>query len=130
MVFRVNNKLAFEIPLSNVSQVPPGDKSETILEFYPSEVVSVNLVEMRFYSSNNSEEEESKLKKFREAIVKYVEGEAELPLCTFEQIRCVTPRYVMTGHEVILFVSVLATISRSTRLDWSFTARRSATRCC
>jgi structure-specific recognition protein 1 len=57
LVFRVDDKLAFEIPLSNVSQVPTGaGKSEVAMEFHPNEDAPVQLVEMRFHKPAGSEE--------------------------------------------------------------------------
>lgn len=63
LVFRVDDKVAFEIPLSNVSQVPTGGgKSEAALEFHPNEDAPVQLVEMRFHkppSGDDVDPEES-----------------------------------------------------------------------
>lgn len=57
LVFRVDDKLAFEIPLSNVSQVPTGGtKSEATLEFHPNEDAAVQLVEMRFHKPAGGED--------------------------------------------------------------------------
>lgn len=98
MVFRVDNKLAFEIPLSNVSAVPTGgaNKSEAALEFHPNEDAPVQLVEMRLHkpASGEDAEPEEMVEKFREAVMRFVEGETDLPLVTLQEILCATPRYV------------------------------------
>lgn len=57
LVFRVDEKLAFEIPLSNVSQCPTGGgKSEAIIEFHPNEDAPVQLVEMRLHKPAGGED--------------------------------------------------------------------------
>jgi structure-specific recognition protein 1 len=96
MVFRVDDKLAFEIPLSNVSAVPTGgaNKTEATLEFHPNEDAPVQLVEMRLHKPTTGEDAEpdEMVEKFREAVMKYVEGETDLPLVTLQEILCATPR--------------------------------------
>lgn len=49
LVFEIDKKLAFEIPLSNVSHCGGGSKSEVSLEFHVNEDCPVQLVEMRLH---------------------------------------------------------------------------------
>jgi hypothetical protein len=67
--------LTFEIPLSNVSSVPTGEDAE------PEEMVE----------------------KFRQSVMKFVEGETDLPLVTLQEIFCATPRYVKIFKTLINF---------------------------
>lgn len=97
LVFRVDDKLDFEIPLTNVSQVPTGGgKSEVTLEFHPNEDAPVQLVEMRLHKPVEADDEEDQIEMFRQSVMKYVEGETDLPFVIFTEILCATPRYVCT----------------------------------
>jgi len=95
LVFRIEDKLAFEIPLSNVSQVPlGGGKIEATLEFHPKEKAPVQLVEMRLHKPDGGEDGDpgAMVEQFREAVVKYIEGDTDLPLVILQEVLCATPR--------------------------------------
>jgi structure-specific recognition protein 1 len=95
LVYRGDDKLSFEIPLSNVSQVPTGGgKSEATLEFHPNEDAAVQLVEMRLHKPAGGEDgdPEELVEQFRQSVMRYVEGETDLPLVTLQEILCATPR--------------------------------------
>lgn len=56
MSFEVDNKLAFEIPLSDVAQSTTG-KNEVSLEFHQNDEAPVSLMEMRFFVPHSNDGE-------------------------------------------------------------------------
>lgn len=58
LVFRVDGKVDFEIPLTNVAQCPNPVKNEAVLEFHPNDEVPVQLFELRLHKPNVEGEEE------------------------------------------------------------------------
>ncbi|KAI6181659.1 FACT complex subunit SSRP1 [Aphelenchoides besseyi] len=95
LVFRVDDKIAFEIPLTNVSQCPSGgQKSEVTLEFHRNEDAPVQLCEMRLHkpAGGDDGDTEEMVEQFRQAVMRYVEGETDLPIVTLKEILCATPR--------------------------------------
>jgi structure-specific recognition protein 1 len=106
-VFKVEDKLAFEIPLTNVSQVPTGGgKSEATLEFHPNEDAPVQLVEMRLHKPAGEDgDAEEMVEQFRQAVMRFVEGETDLPLVTLQEILCATPR---GRYDIKVFANRLA----------------------
>lgn len=55
MVFEIDQKLGFEVPLSNVSRCV-GAKSEVILEFHVNEECPVQIMEMRLHMPQDANE--------------------------------------------------------------------------
>lgn len=54
MSFEVDNKLAFEIPLSDVAQSTTG-KNEVSLEFHQNDDTPISLMEMRFFVPHSAD---------------------------------------------------------------------------
>ncbi|KAI6198412.1 FACT complex subunit SSRP1 [Aphelenchoides fujianensis] len=95
LVFRVDEKVAFEIPLTNVAQCPTGgQKSEVTLEFHPNEDAPVQLCELRLHKPAGGEDgdAEDMVEQFRQQVMRYVEGETDLPIVTLKEVLCATPR--------------------------------------
>lgn len=57
LIFNVGDKIAFEVPLSNVMRCV-GAKSEAIVEFQSNEECPVQLTEMRFHIPQDPDNEE------------------------------------------------------------------------
>ena len=92
--FNVNEKIAFEIPLTNVSNCT-ANKSEAILEFHSNEDSTVGLCEMRFHIPMiEGNEDEIPAEKFRDLIMQHagVEAEVEQPIVLLTNMLCLTPR--------------------------------------
>jgi hypothetical protein len=95
LVFKVDEKPAFEIPLAKVAQAPTGGgKAVATLEFHPDDEKPVQLIEMRLYKPAAGEggNADEMVEQFRQAVLKFVEGDATLPAVTLEQVSCLTPR--------------------------------------
>ncbi|CAD5234722.1 unnamed protein product [Bursaphelenchus xylophilus] len=106
LIFRVDGKIDFEIPLTNVAQCPTAAKNEAILEFHSNEETPVQLCELRLHKPGNAEEdEEDPVEKFRQAILAYVEGDTDLPLVALQNIYCATPR---GRYDIKVFANRLA----------------------
>jgi len=101
--FDVDNKPAFEIPLSNVSHCT-GTKTEAILEFHQNDDCPVQLSEMRLHIPHTQTEEGAEpngenaeadpVEEFRKAVMQFadLEPEAGQPLTILQEISLVTPR--------------------------------------
>jgi structure-specific recognition protein 1 len=70
--FNVENQLAFEIPLVNVSRSLMS-KNEVTIEFTPNDDAAVSLVEMRFHvpSDNNEEVDPVKVRFYKKNFLLY-----------------------------------------------------------
>uniref|UniRef100_A0A915E3A0 FACT complex subunit SSRP1 n=1 Tax=Ditylenchus dipsaci TaxID=166011 RepID=A0A915E3A0_9BILA len=95
LVFQVDNKVAFEFPLTNVARCV-GNKSENTIEFAVNEECPVQLVEMRLHVPQDPDQAEDvdMAEEFRKAVMKFAEAEDETdqPLVMLSQIYCATPR--------------------------------------
>lgn len=96
--FSVEEKTAFEIPLSQVSQCTK-NKNEVVLEFHQSDDAPVSLVEMRFHIPTNQEDEQDPVKNFHDNVL----AKADILQATvdayaiFDDVPCLTPR----GHYTV-----------------------------
>ncbi|XP_062512467.1 FACT complex subunit SSRP1-like [Corticium candelabrum] len=93
MSFEVDNKLAFEIPLSDVAQSTTG-KNEVSLEFHQNDEAPVSLMEMRFFVPHSNDGEVDTVKEFHDNVVAKADilqatGES---IVTFQEINLLTPR--------------------------------------
>ncbi|KAL3075234.1 hypothetical protein niasHS_014963 [Heterodera schachtii] len=94
LVFNVAEKVAFEIPLSNVMRCQTA-KSEAIVEFHPNEECPVQLTEMRFHIPYDPEnEDQDVVEEFRKEVLRFaeVESEAGQAIATLSDILLATPR--------------------------------------
>jgi structure-specific recognition protein 1 len=132
--FNINEKSAFEIPLSNVSQCTTG-KNEVTLEFHQNDNAPVSLMEMRYHIPTSESSETDPVDAFYEKIIKKasvlsMSGDA---IAVFKEIQCLTPRYVayifmQPVSNVLLFILVVATTSKFSRHSFNCTAKRSITK--
>jgi structure-specific recognition protein 1 len=95
MSFLVDSKVAFEIPLEEVSRATVG-KNEVALEFHQSDVAPpVSLVEMRFHIPNTGTDgEEDPVQSFHDKVLAKADivqatGDA---IASFSEMQCLTPR--------------------------------------
>jgi len=94
MTFEVDSKVAFEIPLKDVSSATTG-KSEVTIEFHRSDDAKVSLMEMRlFVPTQPDETAEDSVKAFQEKVLAKADviqatGDA---IITFDEVACLTPR--------------------------------------
>jgi len=109
LFFNVNEKTAFEVPLSNVMRCV-GVKSEAILEFHANDECPVQLTEMRLHIPQDPEavkDDEDPVEEFRKAVMQFteVEGEEGVPIVTLEDVLCTTPRgrYEIKVYQNYLF---------------------------
>lgn len=58
MTFEVDNQLAFEVPLTNVSHTTTS-KNEVTLEFHQNDDAAVNLMELRFHVPSDASNPEN-----------------------------------------------------------------------
>lgn len=91
--FNINEKSAFEIPLSNVSQCTTG-KNEVTLEFHQNDDAPVSLMEMRYHIPVTESSDTDPVEAFYENIIKKasvlsLSGDA---IAVFREIQCLTPR--------------------------------------
>ncbi|KAI6232604.1 FACT complex subunit SSRP1 [Aphelenchoides fujianensis] len=107
LVFRVDERIAFEIPLGNVAQCPAGGhKSELTLEFHANEDAPVQLCELRLHKpAGNDGEGEDAVEEFRQQVMRHVEGETDAPLVTLMEVLCATPR---GRYDIKVFANRLA----------------------
>lgn len=94
--FDINEKTAFEIAISNVSQCNQG-KNEITLEFHQNDDAPVSLMEMRYHIPTTEASENDPVDAFYNKIIKKasvlsVSGDA---IAVFNEIQCLTPRYVL-----------------------------------
>ena len=66
--FKVENNVAFEIPLSNVTNATPG-KNEVTIEFHQNDDAAVSLMEVRFYIPPDPDSEKDSVAVCRLAIL-------------------------------------------------------------
>lgn len=100
--FKVNDKLAFEIPLNSVANSTVG-KNEVTLEFHNNDDANVNLMELRFHippskketdETDKENEETDKCEEFCQKVLDkadiiQIQGDA---IAIFQEIHCLTPR--------------------------------------
>lgn len=91
--FDINDKTAFEVSISNVSQCNQG-KNEITLEFHQNDDAPVSLMEMRFHIPTTESSETDPVENFYNNIIKKasvlsVSGDA---IAIFNEIQCLTPR--------------------------------------
>ena len=94
--FEIDNKMAFEIPLKNVSNTN-ASKNEAVLQFHQNEDASVALMEIRFHIPSNPSDENAM--DTANEFIKNVLAKADLQkasegdsICTLTELNCVTPR--------------------------------------
>lgn len=103
MNFEVDNKLAFEVPLNNVSHSTTS-KSEVTLEFHQNDDAAVSLMELRFHipgqpTATNAEkgentENKDPVQEFYENVLDkadIIQATGET-IAVFTEIHCLTPR--------------------------------------
>ncbi|XP_052244926.1 FACT complex subunit SSRP1-like isoform X2 [Dreissena polymorpha] len=92
--FVIDNNLAFEIPLNNVSQSTPA-KNEITLEFHQNDDAAVSLMELRFHiPSDQNNPDADTVAEFYDQVMKNADiiqavGDA---VCVFPEVQCLTPR--------------------------------------
>jgi structure-specific recognition protein 1 len=91
--FDINEKTAFEVAISNVSQCNTG-KNEITLEFHQNDDAPVSLMEMRFHIPTSESSDVDPVEAFHENIIKKasvlsLSGDA---IAVFKEIQCLTPR--------------------------------------
>lgn len=96
--FAVENNLAFEIPLTNVSHATKA-KNEVTLEFHQNDDAAVSLIELRFHipgpsASDQTNADNDPVQDFHDAVIKNADiiqatGDA---VCVFPEVQCLTPR--------------------------------------
>lgn len=91
--FDINDKTAFEVSISNVSQCNQG-KNEITLEFHQNDDAPVSLMEMRYHIPTTESSETDPVENFYNNIIKKasvlsVSGDA---IAIFNEIQCLTPR--------------------------------------
>ncbi|KAI1714423.1 hypothetical protein DdX_08518 [Ditylenchus destructor] len=95
LVFNVDNKVAFEFPLTNVAKCDK-NKAEASLEFHVNEDCPVQLTEMRFHIPQDIDatDDVDLAEEFCKAIRQFVEVESDKvqPLVMLPQILLATPR--------------------------------------
>jgi structure-specific recognition protein 1 len=94
LIFNVAEKIAFEVPLSNVMRCE-GANSEAIIEFNPNEESPVQLSEMRFHIPQNPDNKDQDMaEEFRKDVMRFVEDESDKgqAIVTLPDIFLVTPR--------------------------------------
>ncbi|XP_060070055.1 FACT complex subunit SSRP1-like [Ylistrum balloti] len=101
--FEVDNKLAFEVPLNNVSHSTTS-KSEVTLEFHQNDDAAVSLMELRFHipgqpaATNAEKGENTENKDPVEEFYENVLDKADIiqatgeTIAVFTEIHCLTPR--------------------------------------
>uniref|UniRef100_A0A914H0T7 FACT complex subunit SSRP1 n=1 Tax=Globodera rostochiensis TaxID=31243 RepID=A0A914H0T7_GLORO len=106
LVFNVADKVAFEIPLSNVMRCQTA-KSEAIVEFHPNEECPVQLTEMRFHIPYDPEnEDQDVVEEFRKEVLRFaeVESEAGQAIATLSDILLATPLLRLQNGRHMYFV--------------------------
>ncbi|KAF7639324.1 FACT complex subunit SSRP1 [Meloidogyne graminicola] len=94
LIFNIDEKIAFEVPLSNVMRCV-GSKSEAIVEFISNEESPVQLTEMRFHIPQDPEnEDQDVVEEFRKEVMRFaeVESEKDQAIVTLPDILLATPR--------------------------------------
>nr|CAD2173045.1 unnamed protein product [Meloidogyne enterolobii] len=94
LIFNIGEKIAFEVPLSNVMRCV-GSKSEAIVEFIANEESPVQLTEMRFHIPQDPENEDQDIvEEFRKEVMRFaeVESEKDQAIVTLPDILLATPR--------------------------------------
>ncbi|XP_071178857.1 FACT complex subunit SSRP1-like [Mytilus edulis] len=92
--FDIDNKLAFEIPLNNVSHSTTA-KNEVTLEFHMNDDAAVSLTEIRFHIPNDPKDsEKDTVQEFYNQVVDKADiiqatGDA---ICNLSEVQCLTPR--------------------------------------
>ena len=93
MNFEADGKIAFEIPLKNVSNTAVS-KNEAILQFHQNEDASISLMEIRFHVPSTDTETDT-----AQDFIDKVLSEADIQtaseadaICTLTELNCVTPR--------------------------------------
>jgi structure-specific recognition protein 1 len=97
--FEVDNKVAFKLPLKNVSNTT-ATKNEAVLQFHHNEDAPVALMEIRFHiPSMAGSDEASNATDTAQEFVRNVLAKADLQkasegdsICTLTELNCVTPR--------------------------------------
>ncbi|GFN86488.1 fact complex subunit ssrp1 [Plakobranchus ocellatus] len=103
--FKVDNNVAFEIPLSNVTNSTTG-KNEVTIEFHQNDDAAVSLMEVRFYIPPDPDSEKDPVVEFHKTVMENadvieISGES---ICTLQEIQCLTPR---GRYDLKLFPSFL-----------------------
>ncbi|XP_050407825.1 FACT complex subunit SSRP1 [Patella vulgata] len=91
--FKIDNHLAFEIPLGNVSH-STNTKNEVTLEFHQNDDAAVSLTELRFHIPTDPNTEVDTVAEFYEKVLAKADiiqatGDA---VVTFTEVQCLTPR--------------------------------------
>ncbi|ESP04179.1 hypothetical protein LOTGIDRAFT_207546 [Lottia gigantea] len=91
--FNIDNSLAFEIPLGNVSHSTTS-KNEVTLEFHQNDDAAVSLTELRFHIPTDPTSETDAVQEFYNNVLAKADiiqatGDA---VVTFTEVQCLTPR--------------------------------------
>ncbi|KAL4224373.1 FACT complex subunit ssrp1 [Mactra antiquata] len=91
--FVIDNNLAFEIPLNNVSHTTTS-KNEITLEFHQNDDAAVSLMELRFHIPGDQTNQDSNVQDFYNQVMENADiiqatGDA---VCVFPEVQCLTPR--------------------------------------
>ncbi|XP_053375271.1 FACT complex subunit SSRP1-like isoform X1 [Mercenaria mercenaria] len=92
--FVIDNNLAFEIPLNNVSHTTTA-KNEITLEFHQNDDAAVSLMELRFHIPGDpANQEKDTVNEFYNQVMENADiiqatGDA---VCVFPEVQCLTPR--------------------------------------
>ncbi|XP_013394165.1 FACT complex subunit SSRP1 [Lingula anatina] len=92
--FSVHDKLAFEIPLSNVSHATTS-KNEVTLEFHQNDDAPVSLMEVRFHIPSSSDNpDKDPVTEFHQNVLEKADiiQATGTAIATVEEIQCLTPR--------------------------------------
>lgn len=94
MNFEADGKLAFEIPLRNVSNTN-ANKNEAILQFHQNDDAAISLMEIRFHIPSAGDQDTDAAQEFIQKVLSKADvqsaSEADA-ICTLTELNCVTPR--------------------------------------
>ncbi|CAL1528533.1 unnamed protein product [Lymnaea stagnalis] len=91
--FKIDNILAFEIPLTNVMNSTTA-KNEVTIEFHQNDDAAVSLMEVRFHIPPEPDTETDPVVQFHKNVMEnadiiQISGES---ICTLSEVQCLTPR--------------------------------------
>lgn len=91
--FEVDGKLAFEIPLKNVSNTN-ASKNEGTLQFHQNEDAAISLMEIRFHIPSGETDTGDSAQEFCQKVLNRADIVAtdDDAICTLSELNCMTPR--------------------------------------
>jgi structure-specific recognition protein 1 len=109
LLFTVDNKQMFEVPVTDVSQCVLPAKNELALEFHNDDTSNLEndtLVEMRFFFPTDKEEEQSLANAFHEQILEKADISTAVGggIVSFDQMLALTPR---GRYDIEMFASFM-----------------------